>query len=186
LNKNDLVALNFRDDLIKLLNKYDCEITGSCMDDGYMNLEFDFDFGNYIMKGKYNNYNIMKENSEKYESIMDTYILSCFSEPITMDGLSNVKVHGIFTNDENKAENKIQEIYNKLDKNNIYRLINSKNQKELQLLDGSRYVWIKPIDSSRGYKCTEAFIDRELTLEELQYNVLPICIYCGKDTVKVF
>ena len=181
MNRNDLMALNFREDLIKLLKKYDCEISGSYMDDGYMSLEFNSGFGNYFIQDKIDNYNIQNDN---YENVIDNYILNYFSEH---SGLNNVKVHtGIFTNDANKAEGKIQDIYNKLGEDNTKRFINSKNQKELQLLDDSRYIWIKPIDSARGYKCTNAFIDRGLTLEELQHVVFPICRYCGKDTVKVF
>lgn len=188
LNTKNLVALNFREDLIKLLEKYDCEISGTRIDDECINLEINFCFGSYIMQGSYNNYNITKKSGSKYENIIDNYILKHFPEhSSTMRGLNNIKIHtGIFTNNKSKAENKIKEIYSKFNKNNIYNLLNSKHHKELQLIDGSRYVWIKPNSSSRRYRCASAFIDRELTLEELQYNVFPMCVYCGRDTVEVF
>mgnify|MGYP001220132447 CR=1 FL=1 len=192
MNKNDLKALQFREDLIKLLKKHDCEISGSHKDDGYMSLEFNFDFGDYIMQGNYSNYNIVKVHCDDYrehwKDIMDTYILNCFSDySRAMAGLNNVKVHtGIFTNNPYKAKSKLQEIYDKTDKNNIDVFVLSKFQKELRLLDGTRYIWIKPIDNSRGYRCANAFIDRELTLEELNNIVFPICVYCSKNTVEVF
>lgn len=128
------------------------------------------------------------EKDDKYENIIDNYIINCFSEHSgVMSGLNNVKVNtGIFTNDADSAEFKIMEIYNSTPKNMVHQLKNSRDIKELRLVNGSRYIWIKPSNNSKGYRCSNAIIDRRVTLEELHNHILPICVYCGKDNVNVF
>lgn len=192
INKNDLNAINFREELIKLLKKYDCEISGTHIDDGgNMNLSFNSGgLNDYIVQGDSNKYNIIKVTlEEKWENVMDNYIVNCFSDNSNkMSGLNNIKVRtGIFTNNELKAESKIMEIYNNTPKNMVHQLVNSRDIKELRLVNGSSYIWIKPSHNSRGYKCANAIIDRRVTLEELHNYILPICVYyCGKNNVSVF
>ena len=96
-------ALEFREELIKLCKKYNCEMSGNYLDNGDIDLTF-YDKNNnkyeqYIMKNYDDNYNLYKENLENYginsiNSIMSKVILGSFNhESGTMTGLNNIKVY---------------------------------------------------------------------------------------------
>jgi hypothetical protein len=190
---NDINAILFRDKLIQLCQEYNCELSGSCMDDGFMDLLLhDKDnnwYSNYTLKNVYDNYNLYKEDEDYNEiCIMDAIINEAFDrESSEMAGLNNVKVFcGILTSHSEKAENKLKELHDSFNQSDIDRLILSKDCKELRLKNGDRYVWIKLSLASRGYRCGSLIIDRSLTLEQLQQIVLPMCYACGRDGVEIF
>lgn len=178
-----LKALRFREDLIDLLNAYDCSISGTHIDNGDINLEFNF--GNYVMQDNLNSYNIRKENLNGYENIIDNFIIDCFptqKEP----NINNIKTIGVFTKNSFKVGEIFAKIYENTDKKDVTRLVKSVNHIELDMVDGTTYKWIRPDDASRGHRCSGAIIDRELTLKELREFVFPTCVHCSKDTVEIF
>jgi hypothetical protein len=186
-------ALEFREELIKLCNKYKCEISGSNFDNGDIDLLI-YDKSNntykqYIMQDYDNKYNLYEEDLDNccMTSVMSKVILESFNrESREMAGLNNVKVYcGIFTNDASKAENKLQELI-KQNTNNVKRVRLLKDYKDVILNDDKRYIWIKANTNSRGYRCKNAIIDRSVTFEELFEIIQPICIYCGRDNIEVF
>lgn len=122
--------------------------------------------------------------------IIDEYIKNMYSDEIQqMQGLNNVKVHCIiFSNDSNKANEKMQDILGDLIlSNSKYDVIRIKdNIKEIRLENGIRYIWVAPNENARGYRCNHAFIDRNLSLETIENYILPISFYCSKDTVQMF
>lgn len=189
----DIRALEFRDELIKLCQKYKCEISGTCRDSSDMNLEF-YDKKNnltsyYIMKGSYDNYSLYTENDDyELECVMDRIISKEFDrESGKMAGLNNIKVScGILTNDPAKAELKLQELYCKFDKNEIKRFVINIHEKSLELFSGERYAWIKLNDGSRGYRCGKIIIDRNITLEELRTIIPNMCYACGRNDIEIF
>jgi ribosomal protein L31 len=193
INPNDIKALQFREDLIKLCKKYNCELSGSCKDDGNINLEI-CDKGNgwtsqYEIKDAYSNYLVYKEDKNYNKvCIMDESINNAFDrESSEMAGLNNVKVScGILTMDPEKAELKLKELYYNFGGALVERFITSKDRKDLLLKNSERYIWIKPDLSSRGYRCGKIILDRNITLEQLYEIVMPMCYACGRDDVKIF
>lgn len=189
----DIKALEFRDELINLCNKYRCNVSASNRDDGTMILDI-YDKNNnwtsyYEMKDTYQNYALYKENDDyEIDCIMDDIIKNAFNKDSgEMAGLNNIKVScGILTNDSAKAELKLQELYCKYNKEDVEIFIMSTDRKELRLNNGERFVWIKLNNGSRGYRCGKIIIDRNIRLEELQEIILPICYACGRDDVEIF
>ena len=102
-----------------------------------------------------------------------------------MGGLNNIKKYaGIFTHDVEKAEEILIDLSVK-NKYIIKRFINRKEHKELQLINGESYIWIKPINMSRGYRVSKCYIDLNMTVEEFLCIVQSICIYCGRNDFKI-
>jgi len=120
-----------------------------------------------------NDFNFLKFRTELIELL--------FEENVKNNYFEN-KI-GVFTNDRDKAVKLFTNLYHdKRQEIDYYR--NSREMQEIRLLDGTQYLWIGPIDNSRGHKCGKAYIDKNLTLNELDY-VIPIC-YCSRENVIVF
>lgn len=177
MDKNNLNFLKFRTELIELLDKYKYDISGTGYED-----DTSIEISNsrngllYSMSDSCNNYHIHNE------SFLEEYILNCFEENVNNDYFNN-KI-GVFTKDRNKAEEFFTDLYHeKRQEIDYYR--NSREIQEIRLFDGTQYLWIKPYDGSRGHKCGKAYIDKNLTLNELNYIVIPICIYCKRNDVKL-
>lgn len=184
--ENDMNVLKFREELIKLCEKYNCELSGeSPQDEGDNDMCLCIGDKYYIMEDSYSNYNILDSD---YNFLMDNIIKDTFNNDSgEMAGLNNIKVYcGILTNDPIKAEIKIKQIANKFTKDEITYFINSKERKELYLNDNKKYTWIKLNSNSRGYRCGKIIIDRNITLTQLDEIVLPICYACGKNDVEIF
>lgn len=184
----DLQVLQFRGELIKLCDKYNCSICGSYNDwnDDYV---IEFKDKDYMVSAKgISVYDYDVNDNRKY--IADEFILNLFNDGMReMQGLNNVKVRYIlFSNDNIKANKKMEQILETImlsdDKCRVMRV--KDGIKEIRIEDGTRYVWVKPSDNSRGYRCNHAFIDRNLSLEIIENHVMPVAFYCGKDTVEIF
>ncbi len=103
-----------------------------------------------------------------------------------MSGLNNVKVNTIiFTHNRHKAENRLNVIYNE-NKNNVRKYLKGKDDLQIWLNDGLRFIWVKPNRAARGYRCAKAIIDQDITLKELQDNIIGCLLYCGKSDVTFF
>ena len=178
MDKNDLNFLRFRTELIELLNKYKYEISGTGYEDDNAIEIFDYKNGRlYTISDSCDNYQIYDED------FIEEYILHFFEENVKNNYFENNI--GVFTNDRDKAEKLFTNIYHdKRQEIDYYR--NSREMQEIRLLDGTQYLWIRPIGNSRGHKCGKAYIDKNLTLNELDYIVVPICIYCSRENVTVF
>lgn len=181
----DIEILKFKDELESLCKKYNCNISGRIGDDGSMNLSFPNQ--DYIMDCFGNTVYYFDDN-ENLKYPIDEVIRGLFrGEGSKLSGLNNIKVHcGIFTNDSLKAEAKLRKIMSELNEGELDRFVLSSNQKELILKNGERYIWIKPIDSSRGYRCKKAIIDRKIAYEDLISYVRFVCMYCGKGDIEIF
>jgi hypothetical protein len=183
MDKNQEKFLKFRTDLIELLSKYRYKISGTGYDAGSMNIE---DLKNqkiYILKDSYSDYEALDND---WKSISESYILDVFPEENTsfVDMSKNV---GIFTNNTDKVKMIFSNLYEQ-NKNNVekYREGIKSEHVDLILKDNTRYIWIKPNNGSRGHRCGKAYIDKNLTLTELQYYVYPICTYCTRKDIVVF
>lgn len=189
MKESDIKALQFREDLIKLCNKYKCNICGSYND---WNDDFCIDFDNgssYMVES--NGISIFTVDiNDNREYIIDKHIKGMFGEEVNqIQGLNNIKAsYIIFSNNKAKVNVKMENIISQhilLDR--IDRVIKTKEIiKEIILKDGTRYVWVRPNDTARGYRCNHAFIDRDLSLEIIENNIMPIAFYCSKDTVEMF
>ena len=188
INSSHIKALQFREKLLKLCKEYECEISGSCGDNGDINVWFR-NGGDYIMTDFYDRHSIYKEN-EDYEliNVMEEIIKQAFDRDSSeMAGLNNIKVScGIFTNNYWKAREKLEQIWNTLNEDERERFLVRKDSLEIRLKNGKRYMWIKPNNQSRGYRFSKAIIDKDVTLEELHNYILPICHACGRNDVEVF
>lgn len=141
MDKYDFNFLKFRTDLIELLDKYQYELSGTCFDDGSMNICDTRSGKNYVISDSFSYYQMQDKD------IMEEYILHFFEEN-KEKRLNNSKI-GVFTNDRHKALNFFNSLKN--DKQNkVSKYVNSKEWQELELADGTRYVWIMPNDGSRG------------------------------------
>ena len=64
-------------------------------------------------------------------------------------------------------------------------LVKSKNNMWINLLDGRRVKWVDPTEHIRGYQCSEAYIDREIDENILNTVVMPICIFCTRESIRM-
>ncbi|QPW62101.1 hypothetical protein [Clostridium botulinum] len=190
ISENNIKALKFRDELIELLKKYKCSLSTTGKDDGNMVVEF-YDkklnqYNNYIMTDDGENYNLYVENDSS--CIMDMIIKDAFDRDCgEMCGLNNIQVtYGIITNNANKAEAKLKEIYNSLDEKDIKTFRLSSHEKLLELNNGKSYFWIAPHMDRRGYRCRKVIIDRNIIVKELYNNILPMCRTQGLEYVEIF
>ena len=177
----DLRILNFRENLINLLEQYDCEISGTSMDDGSMDICCENN--HYILE---DSYNLLKDISHgKYENVMKKHIMDVFAygDRGTSEDVKGVTC--IFSDNIFKVNNKMKEIYSKF-KKNIKQFINSPVEKKIILQDGTHYVWVKPSETARGLRCDKAIIDEGITLVQLYGIVLPICDFVTADNVEIF
>lgn len=178
-------VLKFKDELESLCKKYDCEISGRTGDDG--SIDVSFPKQNYVID-YWNNIIFYFDENEDLKYPIDDVIKGLFDdeESKELGGLNNIKVHcGIFTNNSSKAEDKLKEIMNNFNNEEIYGLILSSDRKELKLNNGERYIWIRPTDNSRGYRCKKAIIDREISYKELMEHVAYVCMYCGEEDIEI-
>lgn len=183
-----LKVLNFRDELIDLLNKYKFSLSADNKDNG----DIVIDTGNeYIMSDDYHNYSINKWDNEMYAEInlMEEYIKHRFKEKNEREfSLGNHGNHhcGIITNDKYKAEMIINKVVEN-NKSEVIKFSNGVNDKYILLKDKREYIWIKPIDSSRGYRFKNAYIDKEISKYVFDTVVYPmLCLYTGEEGIKVF
>jgi len=175
MDKNDFNFLKFRTELIELLDEYKYEISGTGDDDGSIQISDSRHGVLYTMSDSCWGYKIYDED------FIEEYILHFFEKNVKNNYFEN-KI-GVFTNDRDKAVKLFTNLYHdKRQEIDYYR--NSKEIQEIRLLDGTQYLWIKPNDGSRGHKCGKVYIDKNLTLNELDY-VIPIC-YCSRENVIVF
>jgi len=180
VNKEYIKFLKFRTELIELLDKYKYQISGTNLDDGSMNIENKNGVA-YILRDSYSDYEALDFD---WNLLSTEYILNIFPE-VNTSPINNDNI-GIFSNNYNKVYALFNDLYNQ-NKENVKRFRKSKEEINLLLEDGRYFVWIKPIDNSRGWRCSKVvYIDRNLTLNKLQYNVMPICCYCKREDIRIF
>jgi len=179
MDKEYIKFLKFRTELIELLKKHRYQISGANLDDGSINIENKNGIA-YILRDSYSNFEALDYN---YNLLSTDYILNMFPEDNTSP-IENSNI-GIFSNNYDKVYALLNELYNK-NKYSVKRFRKSKEEMDLLLEDGRYFVWIKPKDMSRGHRVSSAIIDRNLTLNELQYHVRPICVYCRREDVSIF
>lgn len=177
-------VLKFKDELESLCKKYDCEISGRTGDDG--SIDVSFPKQNYVIDYS-DNIVFYFDDNENLKYPIDEAIKGLFNgKSRELNGLNNVKVQcGIFTNNASKVEDKLKEIMNNFNNEEIDSLILSSDRKELRLKNGEKYIWIRPTDNSRGYRCKKAIIDREISYKELMEYVAYVCMYCGEEDVEI-
>ena len=56
----------------------------------------------------------------------------------------------------------------------------------LRLKDDTNYLLLHPTSSARSYKCSKAYIDKNIPLKMLKRFVLPTCRYCRKEDIIMF
>jgi len=180
LEEKDIKVLQFRKELINLLNKYNYTISGSYMDDGNIIINDE----EYILKDS-PNYELIKVDIDyNWISLDEEFILSCFDDKECNDYISWNNKIGIITDDIDKCNTIFNKIYLE-NEGNIEYFKNSTYSKELKLLSGEVYVWIKARKSSRGHKCSKAYIDKNIPLDILHNVVLPICVFVSRKDVKI-
>lgn len=186
MKTTDLDILLFGEELVNLCKKYKCRISGTYSDED----------DDICIRLKDKCYYMESESLSIYDTctgydktyIIDKYVLGLFNEePTEMHGLNNVKVNCIiFSNDKLKATEKMNDILDRVG-DCVDKVIKIKGETHsITLKDGTRYIWVKPNDNARGYRCNSTFIDRNLPLDTIKTHIMPIAYYCGKDTVEMF
>lgn len=92
---------------------------------------------------------------------------------------------GIFTSNRYEAKIILDEIASN-NKDNIEFYRNSSIELDLRLKDGTDYIWLRPSDSSRGFRCSKAIIDLAIDSKIIRELIMPICIYCEEKDYKTF
>ncbi len=83
---------------------------------------------------------------------------------------------GIITSDFNLAESFFEVIY-KRHKRKVVKFTKSKCNLYILLKNGTRYMWIRPTDNSRGYRFSKVYLDHNIDYRLLQEVILPCCVY---------
>jgi hypothetical protein len=89
--------------------------------------------------------------------------------------------YGIFTTDIDFADEEIDS-YVRSHNCKCAKRVKSAYDSYAIMEDGTKYQWIKPNDSARGYKCSVGVID--LATCEIQFIrewIMPICIFAEKE-----
>lgn len=190
MNNEDIKILQFKDDLMKLLKRYDYDITGTNLDNGDIYIETKSN-GYYILR---DTKDIIKEvfvenkkHDYEYQNIMEEFILQSFENSKSRNmcfGNFSIVSTGIVTNDRNKSKNILDKIAEK-NEGSILRYIQGREDLRLILNDKTNYVWINPINKARGYRLQNAWIDKNVGLEVFEELIIPMCCYCGRDNIKV-
>lgn len=184
MTREDFSFLKFRTELIKLLGRYKLEMSGTGFDDGTVNFYDNRQGVYYILRNEIDDYEALKDTMSSWENISTDYIIDMFSEENNF--IHELKNIGVFTNSKFKAVNFFDNLIKQY-KDDIkqYRKSNDSEQMELILNDNTCYIWIKPIDGSRGYRVGKAYIDKNLTFNEIFELVAPICVYCRKKDIEI-
>lgn len=70
--------------------------------------------------------------------------------------------------------------------NNVVRHINSVNDIEYTLQNGTRLIWVRPNEYARGYRFAKVWIDFVTCSNEVLQNViLPKCIFADKEDIHI-
>lgn len=96
--------------------------------------------------------------------------------------------YGFVTSDRNYAKDLIDWVKDgEKDKGNgVVKHINSVNDIEYTLQDGTRLIWVKPNEYARGYKFAKVWVDFITCSSEVLKNViLPICIFAEKEDIHI-
>lgn len=81
--------------------------------------------------------------------------------------------HGVVTNDFKKARNTLIQIAES--RGDAKHCSLSMNHMEFNFENGEKWVWVRPINMSRGYRLSSAMFDRNLTFEEFRFVLLQNC-----------
>ena len=93
----------------------------------------------------------------------------------------------IFSDNNEKANNKMQTLLEKIPIEKVKAIIKTKEGiREIKLIDGVRYCWLKPSLNCKGVKCTYAYIDKDLSQEILETIIYPIAFCCKKERTELF
>lgn len=88
---------------------------------------------------------------------------------------------GVFTTDREYAEGMINCLKDRHG-GKVEKYINSANELSCYMDDGTNYIWIKPFDCSRGFRCSRAVVDiATCSFDTIQKLILPICIFADKE-----
>ena len=96
--------------------------------------------------------------------------------------------YGFVTSDRKYAKDLIDWVkdQNKSKDNGVAKYINSTNNIECILKDGTRLIWVKPNDSARGYRFAKVWIDYvTCDLEILKNVILPKAIFADNEDIKI-
>ena len=177
MKAEDIKVLEFRSELIELLQKYNYQISsGGDLDF----ITIDTPIGNtYDLNGSE-----LTVCSYDGHSIMKSYIEKFFEYNKLQQSWATYTT-GIITMNEWKA----RVLFNKLHTESLevpHEYIQSRTFLELRYSDGALTKWIKPDYSSRGYRFNRVYVDEDVTLTEFQRFVIPLCTYCNKEDIIVF
>jgi len=85
---------------------------------------------------------------------------------------------GIFSDSYEAAERILDKIFSEIS----YRVKFYKKNKielNLRLKDGKDYVWIRPMNNSRSFKCSKAYVDLAIPENDI-LNI--VCMFCDENT----
>lgn len=92
----------------------------------------------------------------------------------------------VFSHNYDTALRKMEEIYTEKGSPNNVKKILSRDRLVYHFED-EEWVWIRPIESSRGYRAHKAYVSMDCTIEELENLIYPICnLYCDKKDFHLF
>lgn len=93
----------------------------------------------------------------------------------------NINKTIIFTKSYEKARKVIDSIPVRLSE--IKQSTINRNRIQIDFKDGREIIWAIPSCSSRGSKCSKAYIDSEVDYDLFNLVISRCCTYCTKDNV---
>ena len=90
----------------------------------------------------------------------------------------------VFTNNKEKAKEKLEEIKNI--KGNLIDFRSTQNRIEYIFEDGEKWCWEIINENRRGIRAFKAYIDKDVTIDELSCIILPSCAHCKKEDIYYF
>ena len=85
----------------------------------------------------------------------------------------------VFTNNKEKAKEKLEEIKNI--KGNLIDFRSTQNRIEYIFEDGEKWCWEIINENRRSIRAFKAYVDKDVTIDELSCIILPSCTHCKKE-----
>lgn len=194
-------AMEFRNELVALLNKYNTEISGSSFDDGSINI--DIQYGENREQFYITDASDIRKSYELYHEYLDDIFTGVTDDKykrMVSEPIKKYLIKQMFPEKNNiPIEWKTNKVIHVLtmNQNKFKELMHSKNPTEVRRSvnewyfdseDGFRYIMIRPNMNSRGTKIHNLIIDENLDFSEcgIREIILPMCIYLTRDNIKFF
>lgn len=180
MDLNDIKVLEFRDELINLLRKYNFQLYGHGDE-----LRLKTDFNDYRVDDYINIYKEREiDNGYTEDNLLELYIKGALPKEVEeMGGLNNIKIQcAVICSDEHLGGLKIEKLAKEIGAENIKYL----SRNAIWFNDNDRIVFVKPNYQAKGYRFQKCYFNSNGVTKEIVDNVILPISRCSKDTFNFF